>query len=218
MGAAFFLEWRQCVQEIEVSTESAPERDVRVEVRFRNNLILRAMEEAGIKSVKELSERAGVVYPTVLDAIAMRRSACNEKGEWRRTAFAIASALHKEPEELFSWFQRTRALKRNVFVLGEVASEAALVPDSSDPERLLLQNELRGVVASLLSALGERERQAVQMRFGFEPYCRVHDYAEIGRVLGCTGSNAMVIVDRAVRRLRHPAKMKLLKPYRSDLQ
>ena len=193
-------------------------RDVRVEVRFRNNLILRAMKEAGIKTAKDLSERSGVPYSKVNEMIGMRCPAYNRRGEWHEAAFAIASALHKEPEEIFSWFQRTRALERNVFVLGEAASEAALVPDSNDPERLLLQNELRGVVASLLSALGERERQAVQMRFGFEPYCRAHDYAEIGQVLGCSGTRAMVIVDRAVRRLRHPVKMKLLQSYRSDLQ
>ncbi|MFN3349077.1 sigma factor-like helix-turn-helix DNA-binding protein [Pseudorhodoplanes sp.] len=204
------------MQTIEVLTEIAPTRDVRVEIRFKNNLILRAMKEVGIKTARELSERSGISYATVIDIIGMRRPALNQRGDWHEAAFAIAAALHKEPEELFSWFQRSRALERNVFVLGEVASEAVLVPDSGDPERLLLQNELRGVVTSMLATLGERDRQAVQMRFGFDPYCRTHDYAEIGRALGgCSGSRAMMIVDRAVRRLRRHDRVRLLQSYRS---
>lgn len=201
------------MQAIEVLTGTAPTRDVRVEVRFRNNLILRAMKEAGIKTIKELSDRSRVPYTLVCALIGMRAPACRRTGEWSRAAVDVATALHKEPEEIFSWLQRHRHLDRSVFALGEVASEALLVSVPTDPERQLLQYELRNKISGLLNGLNAREKQIVQMRFGFEPYCREHTYDEIGKVLGVTKSRIDMITRRALRRLRHPAIVKTLRPY-----
>jgi RNA polymerase sigma factor (sigma-70 family) len=199
---------------VQVPTKTAPTRDVRVEIRFKNNLILRAMKEAGIKTVKELADRSGVPYNSVCALIGMRASACGRcTGEWSRAAVDVATALRKEPEEIFSWFQRHRHLDRSVFTLGEVASEVALVSASTDPERQLFQHELRNKISGLLNRLNDKEKKIVQMRFGLEPYSREHTYDEISKVFGVTKTRIDMLTRRSLRRLRHPAIVKTLRPY-----
>lgn len=88
-------------------------KDYAVKVSVRNGRILRRMRECGFESQAQLHKACGVTMTLLNGLICMRVKGYNEKGEWRKAALDISSALRCEPEELFNDQQRQNALERN---------------------------------------------------------------------------------------------------------
>ena len=75
----------------------------------------------------------------------------------------------------------------------------------------LLRNRLR----EILNTLADRERQVVDFRFGLsDGYSRTLE--EVGRLFDMTREHIREIEARALRKLRHPARMKSLGDYRNE--
>ena len=71
----------------------------------------------------------------------------------------------------------------------------AVAPD--EPPDQALRTEAAGEVRALLAHLGDREREAIALRFGAELSA-----AEIGELLGTSATGARMLVHRAVTKLR----------------
>jgi len=66
---------------------------------------------------------------------------------------------------------------------------------------------LRPLVADAIGTLKERERQVLELRFGFnEPDGQGRTLEDIGRELGRTGERARQIEAKALRKMRHPSR------------
>jgi RNA polymerase primary sigma factor len=80
------------------------------------------------------------------------------------------------------------------------------------PESTTDREMLREEVRRALSALTQREREVIELRFGL---LDDHDHTleEVGRRLKVTRERVRQIEERAIRKLRHPAASRLLKEY-----
>jgi RNA polymerase primary sigma factor len=74
---------------------------------------------------------------------------------------------------------------------------------------------LKEQVRSVLSSLSERERNVLEMRFGFRDG-RTHTLEEVGQMFGVTRERVRQIEAKALRKLRHPHHSRRLRDYLSD--
>lgn len=80
------------------------------------------------------------------------------------------------------------------------------------PEEFVIKNEEKERVQEVLKTLGPKEEKVIKLRFGIG---EVGEYTlrEIGRELGVTHERVRQIESKALRKLRHPARSKLLIPF-----
>jgi RNA polymerase primary sigma factor len=74
---------------------------------------------------------------------------------------------------------------------------------------------LKEQVRSVLTSLSERERNVLEMRFGFRDG-RTHTLEEVGQMFGVTRERVRQIEAKALRKLRHPHHSRRLRDYLSD--
>ncbi len=101
------------------------------------------------------------------------------------------------------------------FVEGEDNSllDVLVNDDSPVADRTLMNESLSREVERALETLSERERDIIKYFFGIqEPEMTLE---EIGEKFGLTRERVRQIKEKAIRKLRHPTKSKLLKSYLS---
>jgi len=99
------------------------------------------------------------------------------------------------------------------FVEGEDNSllDVLINDDSPVADRTLMNESLSTEVERALSTLTERERDIIKLFFGIT--CQEMTLEEIGEKFGLTRERVRQIKEKAIRRLRHSSKSKLLKTY-----
>ena len=99
------------------------------------------------------------------------------------------------------------------FVDGEDNSllDVLVNPDSPNADTGLVNESLNKEIEHALSTLTERERDIIRYFFGIG--CQEMTLEEIGEKFGLTRERVRQIKEKAVRRLRHSARSKLLKSY-----
>ena len=99
------------------------------------------------------------------------------------------------------------------FVDGEENSLLDILPNSDSPmaDNELVMESLRNEINRALLTLNERERRIIEAFFGInQPEMTLE---EIGEKFGLTRERVRQIKEKAIRRLRHNTKNKLLKSY-----
>ncbi|MCS7087433.1 MAG: sigma-70 family RNA polymerase sigma factor [Thermoflexales bacterium] len=86
-------------------------------------------------------------------------------------------------------------------------------PSPTDSATLAM---MKAQVRSLLNTLSEREREVLEMRFGFRDG-QIHTLEEVGQAFGVTRERVRQIEAKALRKLRHPQNSRRLRDYLSDL-
>lgn len=188
--------------------------DYRVEIRIRNNRILAAMERAGIDSLKELCRRIDRLksYAVIGGIINLKISPLRKTGEWKKIVVDFATALHCEPEELFTDRQREVAIaaSRKMLIVGEAEVEAliehvhkpsALPP----PDEELIGREKIVALEQWISRLKPRDAAVLRHRYGLGE--ELMDYEALGAKFNVHKERIRQIELRAVRRLREMAEL-----------
>jgi RNA polymerase primary sigma factor len=80
------------------------------------------------------------------------------------------------------------------------------------PSDAATQHLLKEQICTVLNSLSRRERKVLQLRFGLEDG-RSRTLEEVGREFGVTRERIRQIETKALRKLRHPARSKMLKDY-----
>ena len=174
--------------------------DVRLIVRVKNARILRAMERAGIDSVAELCRRLVSGSPSEVGAlINFRHKPIDRNGEWRELAMDVATALHREPEELWPEYLKQIEARTSTTQIDATVEQFAALAGS---EQALLQHDS---VKRLLSAVPAREAEIVGLRFGLNG--GEHTLAETGKIIErpVTQERVRGLEARALRRMRRRA-------------
>lgn len=81
---------------------------------------------------------------------------------------------------------------------------------AQNPMTSLITEANRQVIESVLATLNEREANVLRLRFGFDTD-HAYTLEEIGEVLGVTRERVRQIEVKALRKMRHPARMTILK-------
>ena len=99
------------------------------------------------------------------------------------------------------------------FVEGEANSllDVLINDDSPNADRTLINESLSREIDRALSTLTERERDIIKLFFGIG--CQEMTLEEIGERFGLTRERVRQIKEKAIRRLRHTSRSKLLKSY-----
>ena len=99
------------------------------------------------------------------------------------------------------------------FVDGEENSllDVLINRDSPNADNSLLNESLSKEIERALATLTERERDIIRLFFGIS--CQEMTLEEIGEQFGLTRERVRQIKEKAIRRLRHTSRSKLLKTY-----
>lgn len=194
---------------------------LRMEVRFRNNLILRKMGEAGIETVAELCRKAqerdiDLKQMQVGELINMKELPIRKDGTWRTVAQNLALFFNCIPEHLFSEEQLETKLKTNrghaELTFGQVhALLASVEAERLLPEAAAEQAEMGRLLEEMLGILPERLEKVVRLRFGIG--VEEHTLEEVAAVFDLTRERVRQMEGRALRILRHPRHADYLGQY-----
>lgn len=179
--------------------------DYRVTVKVRNARLLRAIENAGYKSIHKFAHDAGVQYTSIVDLINMTTSPLGKRrGEVRPYVEKIMDFLCEPFEALFTE-QQCEALTTNKSERDVSAEQVfALMNDSSDeaqdPYLLMCESDRGQMIAEMLNELTDKERAVVVARNGFAGDAMTLD--AVAAQYGVTRERIRQIECKALRKLR----------------
>lgn len=87
-----------------------------------------------------------------------------------------------------------------------------IVPDKKfpQPEEVIFQNDRRNSILKIFDSLDDREKEVIMMRFGFDDD-ESKTLEMIGEKLGLSHERVRQIEEKALRKLRHPSRAKLIR-------
>ncbi|MGV2831443.1 RNA polymerase sigma factor SigC [Myxosarcina sp. GI1(2024)] len=131
----------------------------------------------------------------------------------------IAQELEMSPAQIREVLLRVpRSVSLEIKVGKEKDTELGdlLETESASPEETLMRESLQKDLNFLLSELTSREREVIQMRFGFggeKPF----SLAEIGRCLELSRERVRQIEAKALQKLRQPRRRNMIRDYLESL-
>jgi len=195
------------------------EKDIRIELRVRNNLILQLMEEHGITTVAELCRRAGIPsqQAEVGLIINMRQLPCRPTPsggvKWRPCIKKIAALFQLVPDMLFSEQQMEVALETNRAQLEmssyDIRALVAAQRHNMSPYLLAEDTALREEIFRQLKTLTPRQEQVIKQRFGLDGEDE-QTLQQVAKATGWSVSKVRHIETDALKRLRHPIRARPL--------
>jgi RNA polymerase primary sigma factor len=90
--------------------------------------------------------------------------------------------------------------------------DVLLSEGTSNPDKELLTDSLRKEIERALNALTQREANIIRLIFGLNGK-RVHTLEEIGEEYNLTSERVRQIKEKAIKRLKHISKSRVLKTY-----
>ena len=127
----------------------------------------------------------------------------------------IAEFLGMEPAQVEEIMRKIpRPVSLEIKVGGEQDTELAdlLESETATPEETAVKEALREDIQGLLNDLNYRERQVIQLRYGFsDGIC--YSLADIGQRMELSRERVRQIEVRALQKLRHPRRRHLVQDY-----
>jgi len=170
-------------------------KDYRVNVKVRNNRILKAIEAVGGTPGGKWCASVGLSYARVNDFVAMKLSPITKTGDLTALAKALCEATNSSAYDLWS-DEQLRPLARNTAELEMSTEEIAGLMGGAGADGMAAV-DAKLFVDRLLPNLSERARAVLLMRF--------YDgmtLADVGAALGMTGGLVRHIEQKALLKLR----------------
>jgi RNA polymerase sigma factor (sigma-70 family) len=175
--------------------------DYRVNVKVRNNRILKAIESAGGEPGRKWCEQNGLSYSGINDLINLTASPIDHAtGKLRSIAMKLCDAVDKIPDDLWT-NEMLYPLERNFSELEmsqHQVQELIGIQDGDAQFSSVLSVERRNIVAESLATLSPRYEKVLRMRFFKEM-----TYQEIGDAMDVSMELARIMERRAIERLRN---------------
>ena len=190
----------------------------RVKVSVRNNLLLNAIEAAGYRTVSEFERDAGIATGRANCLVAMREPPIQQTGEFSKVAKIIMEVLGAAPSDLWTEEQLILKLRTNIGwreVDMDIGSFKALAKQQGEQmaalpsqEDVLLKIETAHVVDELLNKrVTSREQTILREMMSGEGLT----LKEIGEKLEVSAERVRQLQMKALRKLRHPNSVDVLK-------
>lgn len=192
-------------------------KEIRVEARLRNNRLYHSIFDS-YPSVAAFCEVSGFHQGVVGSLLNLKKwpykKRGKQKGDYLKVCVELAEFFHCLPEYLFP---------AQLYSLDEVTAEkeysfselpclvrAQLLPEAKNPEEILLEKDLSATIGQALSRLAPREEVVLRKRFGLIDGDE-KTLEEIGNEFGVSGESIRQIEQKALRKLRHPGRIKNLR-------
>jgi DNA-directed RNA polymerase sigma subunit (sigma70/sigma32) len=131
------------------------------------------------------------------DIINFKMRPINKDGGWRRTAMAIATALHVAPEALWPEHLQAIEAKKTETHLDVTVEQFGAIANG---EKSIFE---RDEVKTLLALLPARQRTVIEMRYGLNGNGE-HTGDEVAEHLGFSRARAYQLELKALERMRRP--------------
>jgi RNA polymerase sigma factor (sigma-70 family) len=195
-------------------------KDYLIEIRVKNNHLLKKIKACGYDSVAEFARAVGVTPGAVGKYVLLKEPAVDRWGKWRASVEKMAEALKCLPEDLFPPQHIDKALKTSkATVEAGIEEVAVFLTGGEDTARTALEHitreEALDCISESLTNLTPREERVLRLRFGIGYPERTLN--EAGEMLNMTGSRVRQIEAKALRKLRHPKHSNDLREAASSL-
>ena len=198
----------------------------RLLARIKNNRLWRSIE---INFGPQPTQRAAadvlhVRYATLVSLLSMKywpgcgekRVVCSRCREgWHAIAWILADKLRETPEYLFApeLYGRAPIVPLLSLEFDRPALEATGVLGLNPaPDSFIEEEELQHGLARALASLSPREQTVLKLHFGFDGPPQTLD--SVGEQFRVSPSRIQQIEAKALRKLRHPVRIKRLTAYR----
>jgi RNA polymerase primary sigma factor len=175
--------------------------------RAQRDMVQQLSREA---TMEELALELDYLTPAEVEAIKASLSRGEEPDplldrKWRTATSKIRNIMRisQEPMSL----ELPVGSEETTQLVDFIEDESAVEPVDAASSRLL-----REQVRNVLGFLSEREREVLEMRFGLKDG-KDHTLEEVGRQFGVTRERIRQIEAKALRKLRHPSRSKVLRDY-----
>lgn len=192
--------------------------DYRVDIKVRNNVILKKLKENGYETLGEFCRLNGVMkyVSTLGKVIAMQRSPFTSKGEFIPAILFLAEKLNCNELDLFTDQQLNTILESNKRTLEVKEAELKFLLENTNEMMLLedqySEDEKKKEIENALNTISPREKLVIEMRMGLGGY-KEHTLREIGEIIGTQQERVRQIEAKALRKLRHPSRHGNLKEF-----
>ena len=179
--------------------------DYRVKITIRNERILSAIENMGFPSVAKFCEENILDYTRTSEVIRGSLKPINEKGKLNSLVENLLDILDLEVKDAFTPRQ-LKGFKTTSYEVKLKEDELKqLVNPVKNQELKYIENEVQEKISEVLSIrLTPREEKMVRMRFGIGMQTD-HTLGEISKQWDISNSRAGQILNKAIRKLRHPS-------------
>ncbi|CAB5212783.1 RNA polymerase sigma-70 region 4 [uncultured Caudovirales phage] len=182
----------------------------KIEVKVRNNLILKRIKAAGFSSLAEFCRKYQISQGDVGTLINFKKLPILPNGEFRECVYNISSALHCEPEDLFTERQMYLIAKRQHTV---EMTEIQFI-DSLESGKLQNQLEAKDIIKKISTTLTPRESRILDKRFKENM-----DFNEIGQEENVSGTRIRMIEQKGLLKLKHQYnKMQIEQKMKDDIK
>lgn len=191
-------------------------KDYFVEIKIKNNYLMRAMHRAGIFTAADLSRASKVTQTKVGKYLNLSFAPLNEAGEWRADVIRISETLKCLPEDLFPKQHISTPLVKNK------ASFEASIDDVSEflsgnastartPIERIIEDEDKTIIQRVLTnTLTTREERIIRLRFGID-MDEDATLEVVAKEFDTTRERIRQIEAKAIRKLMHPRASKWLR-------
>jgi RNA polymerase sigma factor (sigma-70 family) len=184
--------------------------EYRVKVSVSNNLLIRAIEDAGYKNQSEFARAIGCGTSYVNMLCGLRISPMTREGEFTKGANQVMEGLGACPTDLWTEEQLTMNLKRSSSwsVMGREELHVLMNGEQKSLLDSVAGQELKVAMDAVRKTLSYREQQIIGLRFDDDK-----SLEEVGKELGVSRDRVRQLEARALRKMRYPSRSDQLKSF-----
>ena len=187
--------------------------EYRIKISVRNNLILKAIEDAGYESVAHFCRSNDITLARMHNMISLKIPPIGKQGEFCKVAKQTMEALCLCPTDLWTSEQLNMGISTNsrefsveedeLFKLMTGGINNAL--DVDDPEKQIQHTYLKNSLNKAVASLTPREEEVLRLRFGLDDGDEL-TLEEVGHHFDVSRERIRQMERKAIRKLRHPSR------------
>ena len=154
------------------------------------------MQHANITTQHELSRQSGINVHSINNLMVLHGTPKTKDGKWRKPAIDLAKFFRMKPDELFQDEDEYRDI--SLFT-------DSLLANNDTPDVEYEKTETKMVVDEVMNSLSAYHIKILKMRFWDGK-----TLDDIGSELGITREGVRQLEAKALRKLRHPSRLKIL--------
>ena len=184
--------------------------EYRVKVSISNNLLIRAIEDAGYKTQSEFARDIGASVSNVNMLCGLRLSPMTQKGHFTDLANQIMEALGACPTDLWTEEQLTMNLKKSSSwsAMGKEELHVLMNGEQKSLLDMVAGQELKKTMDEVRKTLTFREQQILSLRFDEDK-----SLEECGKEMGVSKERIRQMEAKALRKMRYPSRSDQLKSF-----
>ena len=193
-------------------------KDYRIEIKVRNNAVLKRIEELGYESVPAFCRENNLQYQVVNEIIAFKAPFYRKKGQINGSIIRLANVLQVLPDYIYPPERRGTPLQRNKYI-AEV-NKADLMQVSTSlrtdalpvDDRKMLDDFRPTLQRLMIESLTPREHRVLDMLYGLTSG-EEKTLQDVGNTFNLSRERIRAIESKAMRKMKHPARSRELREY-----